>query len=114
MFIRDRAWRRHMEDKKVIKRTKRNTDKWFWWRHEDANKMIIRSPIWTDFIGTPSFYFFKNSTTDKYTSRDKLKWGKKGKKHYDWTNNYWTRPKDKKRYKKELNEIGFKHFPTKL
>lgn len=114
MFIRDRAWRRHIEDTKVIKRTKRLADKCYWWSFEDVNQVRVKNPIWIDFIGTKASYFFKNSTTDKYDTRYKIKWGKKGKKHYDWSCNYWTRPKDKNRYKKELNEFGLKHIPTKL
>ena len=111
---RDRAWRRHMEDKKVIKRLKRMCDGSVWWRFEDACNIKISGPSWYDFIGTQTSYFFKNSTTRVWDTRHKVKWGKKGKKSYDWSSDPWTRPKDKKRYKKELDELGLKHIPTQL
>ena len=114
MESRDRAWRRHIESKKVIKRIKLNASRSRWWRFEDANNQLIRNPHWFDFIGTQSAYFYKNSSTNKYDTRHKVKWGKKGKKNYDWSHSYWTRHKDKARFKKELNDIGIKHFPTEF
>jgi len=113
-MVRNRAWRRHMEDKKVTNRLKRLCDGSVWWRFEDACNIKISLPKWFDFIGTQRSYFFKNSSTSRWDTRHKVKWGKKGKMSYDWSSDPRTRPKDKKRYKKELNELGLKHIPTKL
>lgn len=70
--------------------------------------------MWHDFIGLQCAYFFKNSTTSWYDTRDKVKWGKKGRGSYDWSHDSNTRHKDKIRYKKELNELGLKHLPTNI
>lgn len=85
-----------------------------WYRFVDVCDIPIKNPKWHDFIGMQCAYFFKNNTTNRYETRDKVKWGKKGKKSYNWSYDINTRHKDKQRFKKELNELGFKHLPTKI
>lgn len=85
-----------------------------WYRFEDVCGINIGNPLWCDYIGLQCAYFFKNGTTNKYDTRDKVKWGKSGKKSYDWSSDPNTRHKDKQRYKKELSELGFKHIPTNI
>ena len=114
MKYRNREWRRQMENEKVIKRLKARSAKSSWWRFHDICGIKIQNPLWSDFIGTQISFFYKCSSTSKYDTKNKVKWGKKGKSNYDWSFDPWTRPKDKKRYKKELNELGFKHIPTQL
>jgi len=111
---RDRSWRRHIENKKVIKRLKQMLNKSRWWRFEDACNIKIQEPKWHDLVVTKTAYFYKCSTTSRYDTRCKTKWGKKGKKNYDWSFDQNTRPKDRKRYKKELDELGLKHIPTQF
>jgi hypothetical protein len=48
-------------------------------------------------------------TTTKYDTRDKCKWGKKGKHSYDYSHDPFTRHKDKERNRRilidELNDF---------
>lgn len=113
MKHRDRAWRRHVQDKKVIKRIK-NYSRIRWWRFTDACGIMIVDPKWMDYIGTSYANFYKNSSTTKWDTRYKMKWGKKGNIKYHWTSDYMTRTKDKKRSYKELQSYGFKHLPSRL
>lgn len=108
MLTRGRAWRRHIEDKKVIKRLKFIAITKNWWSFEDANNAWLKDPCWYDLISTRSATFLKNSTTDRYSTRRKTKWGKSGKKNWNYSFSPWTRHKEKQRTQKEVkNELGF-------
>ena len=50
---------------------------------------------------------YKSIRTTRWSSRCKVKWGKKGKKNFDWSSDPNTRPKDRQRFKKELLENGY-------
>lgn len=103
MHSRNRAWRRHIEDKKIIKRLKLLEKTKNWWSLEDANNFYLRNEVnWFDLISTQSSNFAKNSSTPRYVSRFKNKWGKKGRRSYDWSFSPWTRHKFKERTRKEL------------
>lgn len=100
---RSRAWRRHKRESKIISRLKRLSNR-HWWRLKDANGINIPSPVWTDFIATDNEFDIKSQSTVKYDTRYKTKWGKKGKRNYDYSSDYHTRIKDKVRFQKLLKE----------
>lgn len=102
-MARNRAWRRHKLECKVKNRLRR-LDHQRWRRLVDANGINIPNPSWVDFIGTQSEFMYKYQTTHKYDTRYKSKWGKKGKKNYDYSSDPWTRVKDKNRFLKILME----------
>ncbi len=54
-------------------------------------------------IGTSEEFIFKTVSTTKYDSRYKIKWGK-GNNYYDHSSSYFTRVKDKTRFRKTLEE----------
>ena len=110
-MTRGRNWRRYIEYKKVIKRLKNDSLKNYW-RYTDSNDIPISNYMWIDLIGSQRAYLFKNITTSVSYTRNKDKWGHKSRKTYNYTSDPNTRVKDKKRFKKELNELGLKHLPT--
>lgn len=112
--MRGRAYRRYIEDVKVIKRLKRISNK-TWYRFVDVNDILFSQPLWMDHIGCKSQFNFKTFTTDKLDTRYKSKWGKgKGRKNYEYSSDNWTRVKDKRNYYKELDALGYKHIPSQF
>lgn len=101
---RDRAWRRHKQEAKTKSRIVRILKRHGWWRFIDANGIKLDRPQWYDFIGTESEFTFKTLVTTRYDSRYKTKWGKKGKRNYDYSSDPFTRVKDKVRFQKLLKE----------
>lgn len=109
--MKGRAYRRYMEEIKVIGRLRRKQGRWS--RIKDANDAWMVDFLWIDMIGTPLAWDSKSFTTDVVDSRYKAKWGLKGKKRkYRDSSDPWTRAKDRKRYKKELENDGYKHLPS--
>lgn len=108
-MIKDRAWRRYIEYTKVIKRLK-NIRRGYYFH--DINRIRIEIPIWSDYIGTDVAFSFKTMTTDRWQTRYKSKWGKvKNNKWGDYSDHF-TRVKDKDRFRKQLDELGYKHLPN--
>jgi len=107
---RSRAWRRYKQEIKTKNRMTRLLRSSGWWRFVDPNGIVIQSPQWFDMIGTESEFQFKTLSTTRYDSRYKNKWGKKGKRSYDYSFDPFTRIKDKVRFRKilqeELNDFG--------
>lgn len=115
MNKRNREWRRYMEYKKVKKRLQCiSITSFVNWSVIDVNHNNIEDPLWHDYIGTKVAYLYKNITTDYYATKTKIKWGKTRNayrySYFDKNN----RLNDKRVFKKELNELGLKHFPAKL
>jgi len=110
--MKSRAYRRYMEEVKVIKRLRYRCYGWYRYVY-DANDMRISCGKWFDMISTQTAFDAKSITTDEYDSRGKTKWGRKGKStRYSDSSDKWTRVNDKKRFKKDLEYEGFKHLPT--
>ena len=110
--MKSRAYRRYMEEVKVIKRLRQRGYGWFRYVY-DANDMRIKHGQWYDMISTQIAFDSKTITTDEYDSRGKTKWGRKGKsRKYSDSSDRWTRTKDKTLFRKELQYEGFKHLPT--
>lgn len=80
----------------------------YWYRFNDINGITIQKPLWVDSIGLKTTCISKKTRTRKWDTRNKRKWGKKGKRNYDYSSDYWTRIKDKVRFRKELmSEYGY-------
>lgn len=109
MVNRDRAWRRYIEEHKVIYRLKNIANKNHFYRWCDINKDIYNNPRWINYVGTTWHYTSKTITTSIYDSEYKMKWGKKGKRNYYYSSEYDSRVKDKVRFLKLLIELGYKH-----
>lgn len=108
----DRSWRRHCENKKVIQRLKYRSYK-NWYRFHDVNGHLMPNRHWSDMIGTDLAHNYKSFTTDIWDSRYKVKWGKKHNKRY-YSKDYWTRSKDNMRFIKDLQTYGLKPRNTRF
>jgi hypothetical protein len=104
--MRGRMWRRYRRECYHIKRMKRCVN-FYWTSVIDVNFIIIKKPLWSDLISTQHFYILRDTKTRKYDSYVKTKWGKSGKKNYDYSSDRNTRVKDKIRFFKELREYGY-------
>lgn len=111
---RTRSYRRFIEEVKVIKRLRHSSYKYD--VNICVNDMWVVNPLWVDFISSKSHYKFRTITTDVLDTRYKMKWGLKSKirkraKYCDRSDPK-TRTKDKKRFKKQLENEGYKHLPS--
>ena len=105
--MRDRVYRRYIEEKKVLKRLGNIRGKWF--RFIDANGLYSSRPITEDFIGTKRNFFYKTNTTTKWDSRYKEKYSLN--KTNGWRYNKGslkTREENKLLFIKILREYGIK------
>jgi hypothetical protein len=104
--LRDRGWRRFKLECYHLRRMKRWSGL-YWYRWTDVNLISIQKPIWIDSIGLRNVNIAKKTRTTKWDTRHKMKWGKKGKKNYDYSSDPNTRVKDKVRFQRELREYGY-------
>jgi len=104
---RDRGWRRSKAESYHLKRMKRWSS-FYWYRFNDVNHIRIQKPLWVDSIGLQNIYILKKTRTRYWDTRTKKKWGKKGKRNYDYSYDPNTRVKDKVRFLKELREYGYR------
>jgi hypothetical protein len=110
--MRDRAWRRHIEEKWVKCRIKNHINKtrWYWNGLEDVNEFRIQHVKLKDYIGRIENFMYKNYTIDKYLSRIKVKYSSNKSKPYyrDGKKRYSTREYKKREFLKILKENGIK------
>ena len=88
--MRDRAWRRYIEEKVVLRRLNKLQRRRSWWFVEDANGYWLNNSITPDHIGTKTAYFYKTNTSmyknsmNKYSPnkpnnrRNGCNWGRPG------------------------------------
>ena len=91
--MRDRAYRRDMEEKKVIKRL-RNI-RGYWFRFTDANGLYTTEPSLADFVGTENSFRYKTHTTTKWDSKYKEKYSPN--KTFGWRNKGQQRTREENR-----------------
>jgi hypothetical protein len=106
-YPRNREWRRGKLELYLLIRMKRWSGL-YWYRFQDVNDILLQKPIWIDLINHKEINRLRDTRTTKWDSRHKIKWGKKGRKNYDWSSNINTRPKQKNLFIKELIEHGLK------
>ena len=111
--MRDRAWRRYVEERIVIRRLKRLSTSNSWWVHIDANGVHRENPKLKDFIGLEESFMFKTYTTDEADTRYKAKYSP-NKGDYYWRSTKKSngstgkRESDKVNFFKLLKEYGIK------
>ena len=69
--MRDRAWRRHIEEKVVLSRLRRLQNKRHWWFVEDANGYWLNNAIIADYIGTGTAHMYKTIKTTYKSDKSK-------------------------------------------
>lgn len=109
--MRDRAWRRHIEEIFVIRRIKKHTVGVRYWSWiEDANKNYYKKSIIVDFLETREYFMSKTISTDSWDSKHKVKYSPNRSKPYyrDGTKKYSCREFDKILLHKILKENGLK------
>jgi hypothetical protein len=105
--MRGRMWRRYISECYHLKRMKRWSG-FYWYKFTDINGIKVEKPLWIDGLGLQHINILKHTRTRKWDTRHKRKWGKKGKRNFDYSSDYYTRVKDKVRFQKELRqEYGY-------
>jgi hypothetical protein len=104
--MRDRAYRRYMEERIVIRRL--NNIRGYWYRFTDANGLYTIAPTLADFIGTENSFRYKTHTTTKWDSKYKEKYSPN--KNGGWRNKgqLRTREENKLLLFNILKEYGIK------
>lgn len=82
-MIRDRAWRRHMEEKHITKRLKKlcRNSSWYYGL-EDTNGIKHKNPRITDYIGTKDYFLSKTLSTSSWDSKYKVKYSPNKSRDY--------------------------------
>ena len=91
--MRDRAYRRYIEEKKVIRRL--SNIRGYWYRFTDANGLYTVAPSLADFIGTENSFRYKTHTTTKWDSKYKEKYSPN--KTTGWRNKGQQRTREENR-----------------
>ena len=111
-MIRDRAWRRHIEEIFVVRRLK-NISQNSYWRFSDVNEIEHQHPKVIYYLGKKEYFQSKTISTDNYSSRYKCKYSPNSTKPY-WRDkkvgkqSFGLREKDKANLLKLLREYGIK------
>ena len=109
-MIRDRAWRRYMEERIVIRRMARAVCNNRWWRgFRDVNDINHQRPTISIYIGTEIHFRAKTHTTTKWDTKHKVKYSpNKDQGYFRDEGNGQTREKQKKLFLEILKENGLK------
>lgn len=109
--MRGRAWRRHIEEKVVIKRlTKYTLGQMYWSWIEDVNKNYYKKTLIVDYLEKNEYFIAKTITTQSWDTRHKVKYSPNRNKPYyrDGKKKFSTREGDKIFLKKILKENGLR------
>jgi len=79
--MRNRAWRRYIEEQKVVERLTQMR-RGGWWRYRDVNNILRKHPMVKDFIGSSYNFKFKTYTTDKSDTKYKCKYSPNKNRNY--------------------------------
>lgn len=103
--MRNRAWRRYMEDQKVIQRIT-SLRRGGWWRFKDVNNIFRQEPMVQDFIGSSYNFMYKTYTSKRSDTKYKCKYSpNKNSNYYRDGDN---REKQRVVFLKILKEYGIK------
>jgi hypothetical protein len=109
--MRDRAWRRYIEEKVTTDRLRLLVTKSHnWWRFYTVNGSKTGHPTIIDHLGSKEYFNAKTITTESWTSKHKVKYSpNKNKTYYRDQGRYkGTREYNKKYLLKVLRENGLK------
>jgi len=108
--MRDRAWRRHMEEKIVISRIKTTIKIRSYWRYfQDVNEYGHDPGNVKDYIGSKDAHRFKTHVTTKWDSKYKIKYSpNRSKESYRDSRKLETREYNKRLFLKIIKEYGIK------
>jgi hypothetical protein len=107
--MRDRAWRRHIEEKIVIRRLRLRVASSIGWYFHDLNGKRVQHPMLKDYVNTNTCNMFKTYKTDRYDSNYKIKYSpNKSKGYHRDRNKKSTREVDRIIFLNYLKENGIK------
>lgn len=108
--MRDRAWRRYIEERIVIRRIRTTIYIRSYWRYfKDVNGYGHNPALLKDLIGTKDTQRFKTLVTTKYDTRYKIKYSpNKSKDSYRENRMLETREYRKNEFLEILKEYGIK------
>jgi hypothetical protein len=109
--MKGRAWRRHIEERVVIKRLRKQTlGPMYWYFVEDVNKNYYKKSIIVDYLEKREYFIAKTITTQTWDSKNKVKYSpNKNKPYYrDGKKRFFSRESDKIFLQKILKENGLK------
>ena len=108
--MRGRAWRRHIEERVIVRRLKRNTQCHRYWYSEDANKNNFTKTLIVDFLEKKDYFHSKTITTSMWDSKSKVKYSpNKNKPYYrDGKKRFENREYNRVLFFKILKENGLK------
>jgi hypothetical protein len=108
--MRGRAWRRHIEERVIVRRLKRNTQGHRYWYSEDANKNYFKKILIVDFLEKKDYFHSKTITTSMWDSKSKVKYSpNKNKPYYrDGKKRFENREYNRVLFFKILKENGLK------
>lgn len=107
--MKNRAYRRYMEEVIVLRRMKYNIAIYNWYGYEDVNKIKRSNIMVKDLIKTNHNFMYKTYTTDRFDTRYNTKYSSnRNRKSYDNNRNRNTRLYDKHEFRKLLKEHGIK------
>lgn len=109
--MRTRDWRRYKQELIVKRRLKKFNSSW--WGYTTPNGDRVKSPIWSDNIGSSESHFYKSNVTRRSDSRYEVKYSPNRKYSYyrDMKKNrdsFGTRELDKRQFLKILKENGLR------
>ena len=108
--MRDRAWRRYMEERIVRRRlTNICQTSHYWYGHKNINGTFIKRPKPIDYIGTTTYFSSKTISTPDWITKSKIKYSSnKSKDWYRDNKKLETREWRKKEFFEILKENGIK------
>jgi hypothetical protein len=107
--MRDRAWRRYIEEKIVIKRLTLQVANNRWHYFTDINNKRVQHPMLKDYVNTNTCNMFKTYKTSKHDTKFKVKYSpNKSNTYYRYLGSKETREYDKIIFLKILKENGIK------
>ena len=110
--MRGRAWRRHIEEKFIIRRLKKHSGSYgYWYCVEDVNKNYFKKSLIIDFLEKQDYFYSKTISTTRWDSRDKSKYSPNRNTKGSWGrpgNTPDTREWNRRYLLKTLKENGLK------
>ena len=108
--MRDRAWRRYVEERIVIRRIRTTIRIRSYWRYLDVNEYRHNPVLLKDYIGTKDAHRFKTHVTIKQDTKYKVKYSPNKNQNYgrEEGKNSQTREGSRREFNRILKEYGIK------
>lgn len=108
--MRDRAWRRHIKEYKIVKRLKYISNISRYRRgFRGVNGNLLLNPVYIDYLGTKDYFLSKTLSTPKWSTKIKVKYSPNKSREYFRDNKaVETREFRRREFLKILKQHGLK------